>query len=293
MSIAFYRAAVRNVEQVTPRTIRITFGGEELRDYIASDQPDDRLMLFVPPPGEPLVLPRFEGRWVYEEGAPRPTGRHYTIRRRRDGEIDIDFYLHAGGIASGWAASARPGDIVALTQAGSELSFPPQADWMLIVADASAVPAAGRLIEESPAGLRIQAFLAVDDPREEQTFRSAADVAITWLHVGGNRTPEAAVEAAVRAFPWPGGKPYAWVAGETGLTQALRRFLRDERQLDRTSFCITGYWKRKLNEDQWADRRQEVIGDLGERLGAAKSAGKSEAEFYQDLESALEEAGLA
>jgi NADPH-dependent ferric siderophore reductase len=62
----------------------------------------------------------------------------------------------------------------------------------------------------------------------------------------------------VRAAQLPGGKPYAWIAGESIEVQALRRHLVRERGFDRDAIVFSGYWRRGAGED---DLLVERFGD--------------------------------
>jgi len=54
---------------------------------------------------------------------------------------------------------------------------------------------------------------------------------------------------AARAIAWPGGSVYAWAASEFVTMQALRAYLRAERDLGRDRLYISSYWKAGLAED--------------------------------------------
>ena len=44
----YYRADVREVVALTPNMIRIVFGGEDLRRFVSSGDPDERLVVVLP-----------------------------------------------------------------------------------------------------------------------------------------------------------------------------------------------------------------------------------------------------
>jgi NADPH-dependent ferric siderophore reductase len=78
--MAFRAVEVRRVERITPRMVRVTFGGDDL-DGFESRSPGDHLKVIFPAnPDEQPVLPRpAENGFAYPEGAPRPVMRDYTI----------------------------------------------------------------------------------------------------------------------------------------------------------------------------------------------------------------------
>jgi NADPH-dependent ferric siderophore reductase len=178
--------------------------------------------------------------------------RTYTVReqRREQGELDVDFALHAeGGPASRWAAQAGPGDRVVLlgpaVEDNKSVGFRPPSgtDWVLIAADVTALPAAAAILDWLPAGTRARVWIDVPDPGDIQDLTCSADAEITWLVRGD--LPE-----AVRGAGLPSGTPYAWIAGEAGCVKALRRHLVRERGFDRTRVEFSGYWRLGASEEQ-------------------------------------------
>jgi NADPH-dependent ferric siderophore reductase len=169
--------------------------------------------------------------------ARRPTVRNYTVRyadraRRR---LDIDFVLHGdSGPASAWAGRARPGDRIGVLSDGCRYR-PGDADWQLLIGDETALPAIASIHE----GLRTPAltFLEVGDAQDEVELVGE----VTWLHRSGPRG--ARVLAALRALDFPGGVPYVWVAGESGLATSVRRHLVNERGIDKERIYFCGYWR--------------------------------------------------
>jgi NADPH-dependent ferric siderophore reductase len=66
---------------------------------------------------------------------------------------------------------------------------------------------------------------------------------VRWLH------GDASAVDAVRDATLPSGTPYVWLGGEAGTMRALRRHLLDERGYDRRTVDFTGYWRRRLTQD--------------------------------------------
>ncbi|MYV97529.1 SIP domain-containing protein, partial [Streptomyces sp. SID3343] len=63
---------------------------------------------------------------------------------------------------------------------------PAEARWQIFAADATGLPALGRLVEQLPPGTLARAIVEVPDATHEQTFETAADVEFVWLHGCGN-----------------------------------------------------------------------------------------------------------
>ncbi|MFK0213348.1 siderophore-interacting protein [Streptomyces sp. NPDC090298] len=259
--LPLHRLTVTAVRPVTPRMRRVTLGGAGL-DGFALAGPDQQVKLFFPRPGqaEP-VLPapgpgddamRWYGAYAALPEADRPWMRSYTLRAHDPvaGTVDVDFHLHGDaedeGPATRWARSARPGD--ALGMFGPSAAFavpvdPGAGDWTLLYADACALPALATVVAALPPGQRALAYLQLPDPDEEQPLPTAGDLTVRLLRDGDSAA------GAVRADRLPPGRPYVWLAGEASAVRGLRRHLVEERGVDRRSVHFTGYWRRRLAQD--------------------------------------------
>ncbi|MFC9589456.1 siderophore-interacting protein [Streptomyces sp. NPDC056944] len=260
-TLPLHRLTVTAVRPVTPRMRRITLGGPSLDGFVLAG-PDQQVKLFFPRPGrtEP-VLPvpgpdddamRWYGAYAALPEADRPWMRSYTLRAHDPaaGTVDVDFFLHGEGEAAGpatrWAGSARPGDVLGMFGPSAAFAVPvdPGAgDWTLLYADACALPALATVVAALPPGRRALAYVQVPDPAEEQPLPTAGDLTVRRLRDGDSPAE------AVRADTLPPGRPYAWLAGEASAVRGLRRHLVEERGVDRRSVHFTGYWRRRLTQD--------------------------------------------
>ncbi|UQA96883.1 siderophore-interacting protein [Streptomyces halobius] len=289
---------VTDVRRITPRMARITFSGDGLDDF--PTWPDQQLKLCFPKPGQ--TVPRLPDestdgdvmRWYQAFLAipedERPWMRSYTVRsydpdRQR---ITVDFVLHgtsataAGaetGPATRWAASASVGDTLARYGPAAVYARPlplDTADWLLLVGDETALPAIGSLVESLPPGARAMAYIEVADAAEEQHFTTLADVTVHWVHRDGLAAGhgDALLSAVREAAPFPSGSVFAWLAGEAGMVRGLRRHLVGERGMDKRQIDFTGYWRRKLTQDDAPT--EEDLAEAEERIAAAEKAGMAE-----------------
>ncbi|MEE3920458.1 siderophore-interacting protein [Micromonospora sp. BRA006-A] len=97
-------------------------------------------------------------------------------------QIDLDFVLHDGGVASAWADAAAVGDQVTIAGPPGAKAFPHSYDHYVFAVDATALPAVARWLEESPADVSAHVVAEVDDPAERDYPLAARDgVAVTWL----------------------------------------------------------------------------------------------------------------
>lgn len=289
----YYRADVRAVVALTPNMIRIVLGGMDLRRFATSGDPDERLVVVLPPAGEretPAPVRQEDGTLDYpaDDG---PELRSYTVRRFDPDrpELVIDFVRHEGGVAAAWAAAAQVGDVVYLSPAKGWYGPPADARWQLLMADMTALPALGRIVEELPAGSRAIAVVEVTEPADRQQLTSAAEVSYTWL-VGGNGHGPSRMLAALQQLELPPGPGYLWFAGEAAESRAIRKYLR--RGLGWTSdrFTILGYWR--VDQERWMARYEQVGESLEKVYEKALGAGLSQGEALDVYDEALEKAGL-
>lgn len=264
--LSYSELRVVGCEPVTPRMRRVTLAGDGLAEFTPV-APDQQVKLFfardggvpeVPDPPDSLDdVGSWYQRYLAMPDERRPWLRTYSIRAHRPSarEVDVDFVLHGDGAHSGpaarWAAAARPGDVVGLYGPSvSHLRTPGRHDWKLFAGDETALPAIGAWLESLGPHERAVVVAEVAGPEEEQPLESAADVTVLWRHRDGAPAGRSSVLAdAVRSLSFPGGEPFAWVAGEASAVRTVRRHLVNERGLDRRAVAFAGYWRVQLTHD--------------------------------------------
>ncbi len=274
--LAYLTAHVRHVRALTPRLVRVTFTGPDLA-HVVDGAPDQYVKVFFPAPGtrSPQLPPPLDDdamswyrRYLTMPDDVRPAMRTYTVRnaRPRVAELDIEFLLHDdAGPGSSWAASARPGDEVALLGPHGLYDVPTGTSWQLLVGDESAVPAIAAICERLPEQAKAVVFVEVADATDEIPLAGHGDrVDVRWVHRGDSPVGTA-VLAAVREATLPPGAPYAWISGEAGLVKHVRRHLVREREVDKRHITFTGYWRLGRSEED-AGREQLRAHDRGEVL---------------------------
>ena len=249
-----YAATVQRVQQLTPRMIRVVFGGPALAAFNWNG----------PAAHVKLIL----GTDTPEVRAPSRTytPRHFDAAAH---ELTVDFVLHGVGPASSWAAQAQVGQPMLIAGPGRCYAVDAQAQWLLIAGDESAIPAVATILEAVPDSVRTEVLLEVNDAAEEFPIAPPrANVGIRWLHraqplVGHDGTARAGVEllSAVHAFQQPAGSGGIYVACEADAMRRIRRHLLLERALPREWLTTRGYWKQGATD--YPDR------DYGEDEDAA------------------------
>ena len=237
---------VKSVERLTPKSVRVTFGGPELAGFTNSGPATHLKVMFARPGESKIDIPEWgpEGP-ILREGQGFPPSRTYTPRfwRPEVPELVVDFMLHGEGLASSWAQTVKAGDESAVSAAaGGPYTVDETADWFLLAADESALPGLCTILEVLPSTARARVFVEVADADEEIGLESPASLDVTWLH-RGDGVPSEALEAAVRATEFPAGsKNRVWVGCEAGVMRNIRRHLLD-RGIDRSEMHTHGYWK--------------------------------------------------
>jgi NADPH-dependent ferric siderophore reductase len=161
------------------------------------------------------------------------------------GELDIDFALHRGGVASDWAESVEPGARVPVAGPPDGFVVPPHHDRYLFAGDLTALPQIARYLEELPRTATGWAIVEVADAGEEIALDAPPGFTVLWVHRGDLPAGSGdGLERAVRAVELAEqGRTFVWIAGEADAVKPLRRWARD-RGLPAGDVRIIGYWKR-------------------------------------------------
>lgn len=290
----YYRAEVVDVRRLTPNMVRVRFGGEDLRRFRSSGFGDERICVFFPLPGqrhtpEPVFV---DGQLDYSERPGRPQARSYTVRRwdADNAELEIDFVVHEGGVAAGWATNAGIGDGVGLSATDGWHAPPPGTEWQLLMADMTALPALGRIVEELPAGGRAHVIAEVISPDDVQSFETAGEVTYQWIHGTGHGHAPSALLESLKSYEFPEGPGYLWLAGEAAVSRDVRKYVRRELGWPIERFEIIGYWR--VRKEEWMARWRAKEAELGRVYTKAQAEGLQGAALREHYLEAMEKAGL-
>ncbi|MFC9837596.1 siderophore-interacting protein [Rhodococcus sp. NPDC127530] len=229
---------VRAREYVTPRMVRLTIGGPGL-DGFHTYQADDHVKVVFPDPDGTRRVPVVNDATMLDWPRPLPTTRKYTVRRYDADarELDLDFVLHEGGLASSWATTVAIGDEVTIAGPPGAKAFAHNFDHYVFAVDSTALPAVARWLDESPADVSAHVVIETDDDVEHGyplAVREKVDV--TWLVRDGS---ESTLASTVQSLVLPDGRSFLFAAGEANDIKSLRTWSRD-----RMDSLFTGYWKR-------------------------------------------------
>lgn len=246
--LRFRTVHVVRTEALTPHMRRIVVAGDALAGFF-SPSPDDHVKLFFPNAAGEIALPAMtEAGLRFAEGVPPSPSRDYTPRHFDAGrnELALDFVMHGDGIASRWAAAARPGDVLGVGgPRGSHLVAGDYAHHVL-VGDETALPAIARWCEEHGGHVGIDTFVEIAEAGDRQPLPDDDGVQVHWLERNGvDAASSTLLEDALRDFDFdlPTDTTFWWIACESRRARAMRLYLEQRLGVPRESIRATGYWK--------------------------------------------------
>ncbi len=248
-----YDAQVLRRTQVSDHLVRLVLGGPGLAGFESTGVPDEWVGLVVP------------GQFQ---------SRYYTVRSWAGGELTLDVVIHDQGLVTEWASRDCVGDTVTVSEPKGSFDPPPEAAWLMLVGDLTALPAMARIVETTHLPTHVHAEAADD---LDDYLLSSPTVTVDWLEPaadGGSRLAE-----VVEAIEWPPGEGYFWMAGESAQMRAIRKHLMREVRLPSTAYDVMGYWRA-------GGVRQPRAVDPGPVWRAGKAAGKSDDEMWADYDRA-------
>lgn len=296
MSQIFFDATVLSSRYLTPGMVRLTFGGAGLEGYPSTGVADEYMRFFFPneKTGR-LHLPHIDelGRWTYPDGGQEAIRcSTYTVRAYRPdaGELDIDFVVHEGGLASEWAQKARPGDRITVNRPRGIATPPTDATWQLLVCDATGLPALSRMLEQSPKNLQTRVFVEVALAEHELDLPHHDFATVTWLHRSGNGVAPSRLADVVKAMPVSPTPGYIWVAGEQKVVRSIRKYVRQELKLPTERYELVAYWTHE--GEAWKAGWQALPQEIKDAIDASWSSGRDIEDLRDEYYATLEKYGL-
>jgi NADPH-dependent ferric siderophore reductase len=240
----FRRVEVRRVEHVSPRLVRVTFGGAEL-EGLTVEQPAASVRLLLPSSGSrEVVLPEWNGNEFLLADGRRPTIRTFTPWHVAAGEVELDLgiVVHGEGAAAEWASSAQTGDAAAISGPGRGYTIDEDAHAFLLAGDETAIPAITQLLEGIPRATPVGVHIEIGHPDARIALPEHEHATIEWHELPEAAIPGELLIAAVNdADIAPGTK--IWAAGEAAAVWRVRRHLFEDLGLPRAQAAVRGYWK--------------------------------------------------
>ena len=245
--------------QVVSRT-RITSGFDRVvvegpaLDQSAGPRPADAFKLMIPAQGHAHVeppVPGPDGMPQWPEGTAVPVLRAFTVRyfdaeARR---LTVDVAVHDHGAAAQWLGRVNPGEQVVLTGMRREFWVGDGVVHHLLVADASALPAAAAILESLGDEVAVTAIVQAAAEDDHALLPDRPGAAIHRIVGPAGAGPDCAlVEAVSRTAPHP-GRTQAWIAAEADAVRAVRRLVRTELGVAADDLHASAYWKSGMSSD--------------------------------------------
>jgi NADPH-dependent ferric siderophore reductase len=240
----FRPVAVRRVERLTPRMVRVTLAGPDLAG-LTVEQPAASVRMLLPSAGAgELVVPTWNGNEFLLPDGRRPTIRTFTPWRVDPEalELDVGIVVHGGGLASDWAVSAAPDDPAAISGPGRGYTVDVDAPAFLVAGDETAIPAITQVLDALPDETPVQVRIEVAHADGRLAPPDHPRATVEWCELPPDAAPGDALGEAVRDVDLADGTQ-VWVAGEAAAVQRIRRHLFDDRGLSRRQATVRGYWK--------------------------------------------------
>ncbi|MGP3950256.1 SIP domain-containing protein [Streptomyces sp. 7N604] len=219
----FFELEVVRTERISPSMVRVTFGGEQLKDFSAGGR-DQSLSLFLPHPGQDAPLVPIEAgdawfaRWRAMDPGVRGVMRSYTVReqRREPDEMDIEFVLHGAPASGGTASGATSGGAASDATSGGAASGA-TSGGAASGAPASDTPASGSAAADGPAsrwagrarpGDRVIVLGPAVEDNTAVRFRPPENT--DWVLIAADETALPAAAAILEWLP-PGTPAKVWI----------------------------------------------------------------------------------
>lgn len=229
---------VKNKTQLTRNMLRLTLHGEDLQHFPENPEGAYFKLTFDSPTED------------------RPIMRTYTVAnfRKDKREMDVDFMLHGNansdGVAAPWAIQTNIGDPISIFGPGPANMINLQADWFLLAADMTALPALTCNLPLLPTDAVGYVLIEILHEEDKQELPIPETMKIIWVvnpEAGSDASP---LTEAIKQVPWLDGQASVWTACEFKTMKKARQYYREEKALDKAHVYISSYWKQGLKEEE-------------------------------------------
>ncbi|MFY0641231.1 MAG: siderophore-interacting protein [Bermanella sp.] len=227
---------VAKVEHLSTHMRRIIVTGEDL-DGFPIGQEGAHVKAIFPRQGEAkpkLGLYPGAKKWM----------RSYTIRAFNPvtKELTLDFAVNDHtGLATDWASKTKAGDFLGIAGPGPAKYPSYQADWHLIIADLTALPAAAAALEKLPEDAKGTTIIQVPTQQDIQALKAPRAVVVEWV-IGPYQAHNLLLEK-VKTLSWMEGQPVIFIAAESKHMQEIKQFVKTQSGYQAQQTYASAYWK--------------------------------------------------
>ena len=240
-------AEVTRKEHITPHYIRIYLHSDDVPYFKNTAIGDNNKILIPPVYLNEIHFPVLDEnrKWIFPPKEVAPSMRTYTHRNinLERNEIVIDFVDHGdNGPASKWARDSKPGSKLGVMMRTEAKELYSEADWYLFVGDSTSIPAIAAVLETLPETAQGTCIIEVHGIEDEQILFTEADITFKWIH---NPTPHLKCELsdAVKEIDIPEISKFGFVACEFSSVNAIRSYLREDKNFTQKELYAYSYWK--------------------------------------------------
>lgn len=226
---------VAQIEDISPHMRRIVLQGDDLNDF-PTDKEGAHFKAIFPQPGK--IRPKLGVYLGFKKWM-----RSYTIRafNSQQKELTVDFAVNDHeGLATNRAKNAQQGDYLGVAGPGETKYTDYHADWHLLVADLTALPAAAAILEKLPTNAIGNAFIQVPMEDDKQTIAAPKGIQINWI-INDDLSKKSLLQE-LKNMHWLDGKPAVFVAAESSHTIAIKQHLKTKPSYSKEQTYTAGYW---------------------------------------------------
>jgi len=130
-------------------------------------------------------------------------------------------------------------------------------DWFLLAGDMTALPAISVNLCTLSADAKGHAIIEVLTEADIQDLAAPEGISVHWVINPEPSHSHFPLAERVMQTQWLKGQPAIWVASEFNSIKVLRKYFKEERDLDRQSLYISSYWKLGLSEEEHKQLKQQ------------------------------------
>ena len=155
-----------------------------------------------------------------------------------------------GGVAALWAIQAKPGDRMSIFGPGPATFINTDADWYLLAADMTALPALAANFGRLPADAKGYIIVEIIADEDRQDLPVPAGMELIWVVNPEPGSDDSPLYLATKELAWLEGKVAVWAACEFKTMKKTRQYFKQERTVEKSHLYISSYWKRGLQEEE-------------------------------------------
>jgi NADPH-dependent ferric siderophore reductase len=229
-------AHVARTETLGPHMRRIILIGDDLQDFPSNKESAHIKVVFPQPGQEKPRLGIYFGfkKWI----------RSYTIRafNNQTKELTVDVAVNdPQGLATDWALNAKAGDYLGIAGPCATKHTNNHADWHLLVADLTALPAAAAILEKLPENALGSAFIQVPTDADKQIIEAPKGIDVNWV-INPDLSENALLER-VEKLEWREGEPALFIAAESSQVLAIKKYVKNKPGYLKKQMYASAYWK--------------------------------------------------